>query len=142
LLEEPLFLVQRQTSKTLAKPRSVRLSDVAKLPLVIPSRPNSIRMLVESEMANLGCRPQVALEIDGVAAILDLVEDGAGSAILSRNAVATSARPQAFAMRAISAPSLRSKLAMAMSSQRPATLTQKATLQLIGQMAHNLLAAR
>jgi LysR family transcriptional regulator, nitrogen assimilation regulatory protein len=142
LLEEPLFLVQRQTAKTLAKPRPVRLCDVAKLPLVIPSRPNSIRMLVESEMANLGCRPQVALEIDGVAAILDLVEDGAGSAILSRNAVATSTRPQAFAMRAISAPSLRSKLAMAMSSQRPATLTQKAMLQLIGQMAHKLLAPR
>jgi LysR family transcriptional regulator, nitrogen assimilation regulatory protein len=142
LLEEPLFLVQRQTGKTSAKLRPVRLCDVAKLPLVIPSRPNAIRMLVESEMANLGCRPQVALEIDGIAAILDLVEDGAGSAILSRNAVATSARPQVFAMRAISGPSLRSKLAMAMSSQRPATLTQKAMLQLIGQMAHKLLAAR
>jgi LysR family transcriptional regulator, nitrogen assimilation regulatory protein len=142
LLEEPLFLVQRQSGKTSAKPRPVRLRDIANLPLVIPSRPNAIRMLVESEMANLGCRPQVALEIDGVAAILDLVEDGAGSAILSRNAVATSARPQAFAMRAISGPSLRSKLAMAMSSQRPATLTQKAMLQLIGQMAPKLLAAR
>jgi LysR family transcriptional regulator, nitrogen assimilation regulatory protein len=142
LLEEPLFLVQRQSGKTSTKPRPVRLRDIANLPLVIPSRPNAIRMLVESEMANLGCRPQVALEIDGVAAILDLVEDGAGSAILSRNAVATSARPQAFAMRAISGPGLRSKLAMAMSSQRPATLTQKAMLQLIGQMAPKLLAAR
>lgn len=144
LLEEPLFLVQRQTGKTQpsAKPRPAPLREVANLPLVIPSRPNAIRMLVETEMANLGCRPQVALEIDGVAAILDLVEDGAGSAILSRNAVATSARPQAFVMRPISAPSLRSKLAMAMSSQRPATLTQKAMLQLIQQMAHKLLAAR
>ena len=139
LLEEPLFLVQRQTGKTSAKPRPARLRDVANLPLVIPSRPNAIRMLVESEMANLGCRPQVALEIDGIAAILDLVEDGAGSAVLSRNAVATSARPQAFVLRTISAPSLRSKLAMAMSSQRPATLTQKAMLQLIQQMARKLL---
>jgi len=144
LLEEPLFLVRRQTGKAqpTAKPRSVPLREVANLPLVIPSRPNAIRMLVETEMANLGCRPQVALEIDGVAAILDLVEDGAGSAILSRNAVATSARPQSFVMRPIRAPTLRSKLAMAMSSQRPATLTQKAMFQLIQQMAHKLLAAR
>jgi LysR family nitrogen assimilation transcriptional regulator len=82
----------------------------------------------------------VALEIDGVAAILDLVEDGAGSAILSRNAVATSGRPRAFALRAITAPSLRSKLLLAMSSQRPATLTQQATFQLIQQMAPRLLA--
>lgn len=141
LLEEPLFLVQSQTGKApAAKPRPVPLREVAKLPLVIPSRPNAIRMLVETEMANLGCRPQVALEIDGVAAILDLVEDGAGSAILSRNAVATSARPQAFALRPIGSPSLRSKLLVAMSSQRPATLTQKAALQLIQELAHRLLA--
>jgi LysR family nitrogen assimilation transcriptional regulator len=144
LLEEPLFLVQRRSGKaaSAARPRPVRLREVAALPLVIPSRPNAIRMLVENEMAKLGCRPQVGLEIDGVAAILDLVEDGAGSAILSRNAVATSSRPQAFAMRPISAPNLRSKLLTAMSSQRPATLTQKAALELIRQLAHKLLASR
>jgi LysR family transcriptional regulator, nitrogen assimilation regulatory protein len=142
LLEEPLFLVQHRTGKAPAPARAkpVALREVAALPLVIPSRPNAIRMLVETEMANLGCRPQVALEIDGVGAILDLVEDGAGSAILSRNAVATSARPQAFSLRPISSPNLRSKLSTAMSSQRPATLTQKAALQLIQELAHKLLA--
>ncbi len=142
LLEEPLFLVQHHTGKAspAARARPVPLREVATLPLVIPSRPNAIRMLVETEMANLGCRPQVALEIDGVAAILDLVEDGAGNAVLSRNAVATSARPQAFSLRPIGSPNLRSKLLTAMSSQRPATLTQKAALQLIQEMAHKLLA--
>jgi LysR family nitrogen assimilation transcriptional regulator len=142
LLEEPLFLVQRRNVKAApsARPRPVPLREIAKLPLVIPSRPNAIRMLVENEMALMGCRPQVALEIDGVAAILDLVEDGAGSAILSRNAVATSAHPQAFAIRPVGAPALRSKLALAMSSQRPATLTQKAMSELIARSAQTLLA--
>jgi LysR family nitrogen assimilation transcriptional regulator len=55
--------------------------------------------------------------------------------------VATSARPQAFALRPIGAPSLRSKLLVAMSSQRPATLTQKAAMQLIQELAHRLLGA-
>ena len=144
LLEESLFLVQRHAGKSPppARPRPVALRDVAEVPLVIPSRPNAIRMLVETEMAALGCRPSVALEIDGVAAILDLVEDGAGSAILSRNAVQTSARPQAFSMRPIGTPSLRSKLYMAMSSQRPATLTQKAVLELIKQTAKAVLGPR
>ncbi|HSW08173.1 LysR substrate-binding domain-containing protein [Aquabacterium sp.] len=141
LLEEPLFLVQQHTGKAPpARPRPVPLRELAALPLIIPTRPNAIRMLVETEMANLGCRPNVALEIDGVAAILDLVEDGAGSAVLSRNAVATSAHPQAFTLRPISAPVLRSKLLTAMSSQRPATLTQKAALKLIQELAHKLLA--
>ncbi|HWP13763.1 MAG TPA: LysR family transcriptional regulator, partial [Ramlibacter sp.] len=62
-------------------------------------------------------------------------------AILSRNAVATSGRPHGERLWPISAPSLRSKLVIAMSSQRPATLTQRAMLQLIGQMARKLLAA-
>ena len=143
LLEEQLFLVQRNSGKkaaSAAKPRPVTLRDIASVPLVIPTRPNAIRMLVEAEMANLKCRPLVALEIDGVAAILDLVEDGAGSAILSRNAVATSARPEAFSLRPISAPPLRSKLLTAMSSQRPATLTQKAALQLIQELVRKQLA--
>lgn len=144
LLEEPLFLVQRLAGRTpaAARPRPVPLREVARLPLVIPSRPNAIRMLVENAMASLGCRPEVALEIDGVAAILDLVADGAGSAILSRNAVATSARPQAFAIRPIGTPALRSKLALARSSQRPATLTQKAMSELIARSAQALLAGR
>lgn len=143
LLEEPLFLVQHRAANRPgpARPKPVPLREVAAMPLVIPSRPNAIRMLVETELANLGCRPQVALEIDGVAAILDLVEDGAGSAILSRNAVTTSAHPQAFTLRPIGSPNLRSRLSTAMSSQRPATLTQKAALQLIRELAHKLLAA-
>jgi LysR family transcriptional regulator, nitrogen assimilation regulatory protein len=142
LLEEPLFLVRRHagTAPPPARPRPIPLREIAKLPLVIPSRPNAIRMLVETELANLGCRPQVALEIDGVAAILDLVADGAGSAVLSRHAVATSPNPEAFSMRPIGAPALRSKLLLAMSSQRPATLTQKAMLQLIRELAQRLLA--
>lgn len=142
LLEEPLFLVQRRAGRSrAATSKSLSLRAVAKLPLVIPSRPNAIRMQVEAAMSHLGCRPQVALEIDGVAAILDLVEDGAGSAVLSRNAVLTSARPQVFSIRPIGPPALRSRLSLAVSSQRPATLTQKAVAELIRQSARTLIGA-
>jgi LysR family nitrogen assimilation transcriptional regulator len=140
LLDESLFVVQAKNKTGAAAPRAIALRDLQSLPLIIPSRPNAIRMLVETEMAGLGVRPHVALEIDGIAAILDLVEDGAGSAVLTRNAVATSARPQAFMLRPIRSPNLRTKLLVAMSSQRPATLTQKAMLQLIQETARKLLA--
>ena len=89
-------------------------------------------------LAAQGLKPDIALEIDGVAAILELVADGAGSAVLSRNAVATSGRPQAYALRPIS-PKLRSRLYVAVSSQRPTTLTQQAMLELIQQTARELL---
>jgi LysR family transcriptional regulator, nitrogen assimilation regulatory protein len=130
LMEEDLFLVQRQASRKIAK--SVTLREVAALPLIIPTRPNAMRVLVEAELANIGCQPQIALEIDGVPALLDLVLDGAGCAVLSKNAVATSSRPDLFSVRPI--VGLRSKLSVAVSSLRPATLTQQAMLELIQQL--------
>ena len=144
LLEEALFLVQRKPSGAGAKvgKTAVPLREVATLPLVIPTRPNAIRMLVETEMANQGCHPKIALEIDGVAAILDLVADGAGSAVLSRHAVETSARPKAFVMRPIGKPPLHSKLSIGVSAHRPATLTQQAMLELIQTTARTLLSSR
>ena len=141
LQDEDLFLVQRRPPGLHEDPAPgpVALRDVAQLPLVIPSRPNAIRMQVEAEMANIGCRPQIALEIDGVPAILDLVADGAGSAVLSRHAVDNSVRPSAFTLRPIHDPVLRSRVSLAISSLRPSTLTQQATLQLIRHTADAVL---
>ena len=141
LQDEDLFLVQLRPPglHDHPMPGPIALRDVASLPLVIPSRPNAIRMQVESEMANIGCRPQIALEIDGVSAILDLVADGAGSAVLSRHAVANSVRPSVYTLRAIDEPPLRTKVSLATSSLRPSTLTQRATLQLILQTAESVL---
>ena len=143
LLDEELMLVQLRPSglQEDPPPPPLPLRDVAKLPLVIPSRPNALRMVVESEMAAIGCRPTIALEIGGVSAILDLVADGAGSAILSRNAVASSIKPSAFTVRAIGEPPLRTRLSLATSSVRPATLTQQATLALVRATTQALLAS-
>ncbi|MBT2299069.1 LysR family transcriptional regulator [Variovorax paradoxus] len=130
ILEEDLYLVG--PARPAGEPEDpVSLRELASKPLVIPTKPNSIRMLVEAEMANIGCRPTIAMEIDGVAAILDLVIEGVGLAVLSSNAVHTAPRPEAFAIRRITNPPLRSRLALALSSQRPTTLTQQAVLKLI-----------
>jgi LysR family nitrogen assimilation transcriptional regulator len=133
LLEEDLLLVQRRPSGLPEDPPPgpITLRELGQLPLVIPTRPNAIRMHVESELANIGCRLNIALEIDGVSAILDLVADGAGYAVLSRNAVSSSIRPSAFSVRTITAPVLRTKVSMATSSLRPTTLTQQTTLKLL-----------
>lgn len=139
LLEEELLLVQPRPPGLAEEPPPppVPLAEVAALPLVIPSRPNAIRMHVEAEMANIGCRPQIALEIDGVSAILDLVADGLGSALLSRHAVASSIRPSAYRTRPVNPP-LRTRASLAVSSQRPATLTQRAALGIIAEVSRSL----
>jgi LysR family nitrogen assimilation transcriptional regulator len=141
LVQEELWLVQARPAglQEDPPPPAIALKEVSQMPLVIPSRPNAIRMHVESAMADIGCRPKIALEIDGVTAILELVADGAGSAILSRNAVTRSIKPSAFVTRPISEPRLSIQLSSAVSSQRPSTLTQQATLNLIRATAQQLL---
>ncbi len=139
--EEELVLVQARTPglQEDPPPPPITLQEVATLPLVIPSRPNAIRMHVENTMASMGERPRIAFEIDGVSAILDLVADGLGAALLSRQAVQSSVRPSAYTVRAIEQPALRTRLSVASSSQRPTTLTQQATLELIKTLCQAML---
>jgi LysR family transcriptional regulator, nitrogen assimilation regulatory protein len=137
LVDEELLLVRAATggSGKASEPPPVTLQEVAQMALVIPTRPNAIRMHVEAQMADVGLRPNVALEIDGVSAILDLVLDGAGCAILSRNALLHSARPSAYTAQRIGEPPLKITLSIATSLQRTATQVQKAALELIRELA-------
>mgnify|MGYP001788210971 FL=1 len=141
LTEEELVLVSARPPGLAEDPPPgpIALRTLAAKPLVIPSRPNAIRMHVEAAMAGIGCRPNIALEIDGVSAILDLVADGAGSALLSRNAVASSIKPSAFLLRAVCDPPLRTRLLIATSALRPTTLTQQATMTLLSKMICDLI---
>ncbi len=136
LAEEDLYLVTRRSGN--AKPSPVSLKHIATLPLVIPNRPNAIRMLIEAQMANIGCKPLISLEVDGIPAILDLVADGAGHAILSKYAVSTTANPDAYLINPIAKPKLVSKLTLATASGRITTLTQQAILELIREVAHEV----
>jgi len=138
VLDEELLLVQRAADASHMGDR-VKLAQVAELPLIIPSRPNAIRMLVEVALMELLLRPNIAAEIDGVAAILELVADGVGVAILSRHAVRTAAQPERFATCFISDPPLVSSVCIATPSRRPATGTQKAMLALLDELAREIL---
>ncbi|SFU93223.1 LysR substrate-binding domain-containing protein [Pseudoduganella namucuonensis] len=137
VLQDELLLVQGPGGADSADP--VELKDIARYPLIIPSRPNAIRMHVETALLNIGVQPRIAMEVDGVATILDLVADGVGNAVLSRHAVITAAQPERFTMRRITNPGLYPLLSVATSANRPATSTQHATLELLERVAREVL---
>ncbi len=142
LASEELLLVRRTGASADTAGHALRLRELADIPLVIPSRPNAIRMHVEAQLAAIGREPEVALEIDGVAPILDLVEDGAGCAVLSRHALTGLARPGIFSLQRIETDrgaSLRIPLYMAVSALRPATPTQQAVRALVQAHGRRLL---
>jgi LysR family nitrogen assimilation transcriptional regulator len=146
VLEEALYLVSARqagggTGGSGSVGRPVTLAQVAALPLVMPNRPHSIRMLVESTLAGAALQPRIALEIDSVPAILDLVERQHLHAVLSLNALR--GRELAFTARPVAlgrgkAP-LAARLWLATSAQRPGTPLMAQGQALVAQMLHRHL---
>ncbi|ODV00887.1 MAG: LysR family transcriptional regulator [Rubrivivax sp. SCN 70-15] len=141
VLDEPLFLVSaRPTSDAQPVGKPVSLAQLAQHELVMPSRPHSIRMLLETALAGAGLKPRIELEIDSVPAMLDLVERNPLHAVLSLNALR--GREEAFVARPIASsrgePPLAARLWIATSAQRPSGPLVEQGTALLGEMLHEL----
>ncbi|MDI9333148.1 MAG: LysR substrate-binding domain-containing protein [Cytophagales bacterium] len=121
-----------------ASPKTtITLQATSRLPLILPSRPNAFRQLLDHEMTRLGVKPKIVMEVDGLNAILSLVQEGLGHAVLPTYTLAHYPK-SSFVVRAITQPKLTSQLMLVRPSQRPTTLTQqraKSLLQLVVQQA-------
>ncbi|WP_395057335.1 LysR substrate-binding domain-containing protein [Polaromonas sp.] len=139
LNSEELVLISRKSSdKAGAAKKSIKgkhlpitLAEVAKLPLILPSRPNAFRILVEGEMITIGCKPQITLEVDGLNAILSLVREGMGHAVLPSYTLSNAEDPARFTLRSIRSPRIMSELTLVRSSRRASTDTQKKAIDLL-----------
>jgi LysR family nitrogen assimilation transcriptional regulator len=121
LRDEQMYLVGARPQKhgeRLIGP-AVGLAEVARAELVIPARPHSIRMLLDSALADAGLKAHVALEIESVPTILDLVQHDGFHAVLTLNAIRRSGSETAFYVRPIGTPRLKATLRLATSVQRP-----------------------
>ena len=132
LLEEDLCLIGVRRKRREA--RTVRLEELPRFPLIIPSRPHAIRTLVEARLASRGLRPWVALEIDAIGAIIELVAEGQGFAVLSPRAVNAVDPARKLVARLIVQPALKSALTIAVAAQRPTTPLQTASVELITEL--------
>jgi LysR family transcriptional regulator, nitrogen assimilation regulatory protein len=132
LHEQALVLVSRlEQSGTKADAAQsnqiIGLTKVAAMPLILPSRPNAFRQLLDQEVSRLGLTPKIVIEVDGLNAILSLVQEGIGHAVLPRHTLAqfAASAPAAFLIRPIAQPQLMSRLVLATPAQRPSTLSQQ-----------------
>ena len=145
VLQEPLYLVSARHSRPGAKllGPALSLQLLATQALVIPSRPHAIRMRVETALAESGLKPQVALEVESLPAILDLVQRHALHAVLSLNAVYATGRTEAFRVQPISLGGrqhLAASLWLATSAQRPrGPLLEQASDLLVGLLRRSLV---
>ena len=81
LLEEDLFLI---TAKAHASPRRggrMRLNQLGDEPLILPTGPHGLRSRIDAAFATAKVTPQVAMEIDSLAMLMDAVNAGLGSTL-------------------------------------------------------------
>lgn len=112
-------------------PASVCMKALSRYPLILPSRPNAMRTLIEMEAAAQGVTLDVALEIDAIVSVIDLVAGGYGHGILSRIAVQSWAKSGALRVTPIVRPGITSRLYIGTSRQRPLTELAQGTIELI-----------
>ena len=129
--EDDLLLLGYRKPSQPAMAQPIPIRKIAELPLIIPCRPHSLRMMVETRLANMGLKPTIALEVDSVASIVKLVSQGEGYAIATRHAVAASDAKDSLQSRRITAPRMSSVLAMATSAERPLTTLVLRTSELL-----------
>ncbi len=117
------------------------LAALAELPLILPSRPNAFRLLIEAELMRLGVKPRIELEVDGLNAILGLVGEGLGFAVLPPYTLSNFAAPHGFSTHRIFDPQLMCELMLATSTHRPATATHKGVQAMVADVVRQAMQA-
>ena len=82
----------------------IALADLANLPLIITSRPNRVREILEASLTRIGRKLLVACELDSLETTFDMVRDGAGRTVASnrtRRRLRTKGAPTLWARRII-----------------------------------------
>jgi LysR family nitrogen assimilation transcriptional regulator len=139
LQEQEMFLISNKAAGKGRQSKSVQLRELPCYPLIIPSRSNANRMLIDAQLAHLGLKPQIGFEIDGIASILDLVHEGYGHAVLPLNSLRGHTFGRSFTVRPIVRPKLSIQLSLVTSAQRPITPLARESLSLIQKTATRVL---
>lgn len=140
LLRETLFLVT-SPDRPEAGDSGIEFSSLTDTPLILPSRPHGLRLLIDERAGNTGAILNVAFEIDALPAIKELVEDGVGATILPFASVHREVRRGRLVAREIQRPALTRTLVLTTSSQRPLTLAARIVVDELKSVVGELVAS-
>ncbi len=101
---------------------------IAGLPLILTSRPNSLRLLVDAAAARHHCRLSVVMEVNDVYLLTDLAEQGAGFTILPSSAVG---EPRAGRVSSVELPPAALSWVVAHSGEKPLSVAAERAISLI-----------
>jgi LysR family nitrogen assimilation transcriptional regulator len=126
VLDEPLVLVSAVDPADLDKPETITVTELGAIPLLLPSRPHSLRRAVDAALLTCGGDAVVVGEIEAVRTLVRAVCSGLGSTVLPRSVAAALPEPERFVLRRLVKPDVRLTMSLCTSDQQP--LSEPATI--------------
>ena len=140
LLTDELFLLGPVGDPAGAGNGDVSASQLARIPLILPSRPHGLRVLVDDFLSGIGIAPNVQVEIDAMPSTLSLVEGGIGYTILSYSSAHHLIEAGRIRKWSIVEPTMTRSLVVATSPQRPVTKAARALVGFVRKQVDTLVA--
>lgn len=130
LLSDELCLIGAPQDPARVGTGPVRAARLQEIPLVLPSRPHGVRMLVDEAVARAGGTPHVQMEIDAMHSMLALAETGVGYTVLSYSSVRERVLAGRLRVWRLVEPTITRSLVVAATSQRPSTRPARALMRM------------
>jgi LysR family nitrogen assimilation transcriptional regulator len=138
LLRDELFLLGAKEDPCNLPLGPIQASQLTQLPMILPSRPHGLRLLLDHTLAAAGITPRINLEVEAMPSTLRLVESGVGYTVLSYSSVHHLVTENRIKYWRIENPSLHRELLLATSSQRPMTTAMRALTDSVRSEVKNL----
>jgi LysR family transcriptional regulator, nitrogen assimilation regulatory protein len=139
MLTDELFLLGPVSDPAGAGSGAIPAARLSEIPLILPSRPHGLRILVDDSLSKIGVSPNVQVEIDAMPSTLSLVESGVGYTILSYSCVHHLISAGRITRWAIVEPTMTRSLVVATSSLRPVTKAAKALVAMVSEQVDGLV---
>lgn len=131
LLFEDMFLISGHDAPRIGEADMVPMADLAAEDLVLPGIPHGLRVLVEEAAVRAGVTLNVAMEVETLPAIYDLVATGGLRTILPLTAVKQEVAQGRLVAQRITDPVISRELILAHAPHRAAAPVTKAVVRLI-----------
>lgn len=113
IYREDLVLAYTKTCNPLP-PAIIKVTDLDKYPLVLPSAPNTIRALVDSTCRSLNVQLDIVAEVDVVQTIVETTSHGNTFTVIPRSAISDIPGQAELAFSTIIDPPIKNNLALAL----------------------------
>jgi DNA-binding transcriptional LysR family regulator len=121
LLDETLYLVGLPNAK-LNPARPVPLSDLGKTPLILPSQPHGLRLLLDHACAVAGIQLSIVVETNAMSIQKNLVTSGIGYTVLPSVAIFDDVAQGRLSAAPITTPDLQRKIVLALPMTRRSSI--------------------